>query len=50
MMRMPSRGCFLIGSHIASHSPESFDNDTYTVDCNDCGVYVVPREVVTRAC
>ena len=47
-MRILSWECFLISSHIARRSKECFDNDTYTVDCNDCGVYVVPREVVTN--
>ena len=47
-MRTPSKQCFLIGSHIANRSPESFDNDTYTVDCTKCGVYMVTREALAN--
>ena len=45
---MLSRECFLISSHIDRRSKESFEDDTYRVACNKCGVYTVTSEAITN--
>lgn len=37
-------GCFLVGSHNAQRSGENFEDDTYSVRCQQCGHYKLTRE------